>query len=319
MQAYIVQGLMLLYLKAHQVDTGFTQSQVNTYPIPTHAIGIVAEFGASIAIDRYNRRLSLGYFFCAIQIACSVVLLVPNMSMAGHLTAFYLSSTSYGINPLLYSWSNIIAARTADDAARSVILASMAASDGLLWTFWGIVFYPASDAPHWRKGYITLLCVCAALCCWLFVVRWVSYLPLSGHLLESDMNLCTGRSIHRQEAPGHHATSFRRPGPNRHHLCPGDGREAGVSHSRLAIASWQRDQCRSMEMADTLGNLIHVRNAIMGGFSIGAAETGEEQWQRIIDQSCGSWKLSQSMDKAAGVGRAQTPTPTNINNIQEIV
>ncbi|KAH6682136.1 major facilitator superfamily domain-containing protein [Plectosphaerella plurivora] len=181
MQAYIVQGLMLLYLKAHQVDTGFTQSQVNTYPIPTHAIGIVAEFGASIAIDRYNRRLSLGYFFCAIQIACSVVLLVPNMSMAGHLTAFYLSSTSYGINPLLYSWSNIIAARTADDAARSVILASMAASDGLLWTFWGIVFYPASDAPYWRKGYITLLCVCAALCCWLFVVRWVDRYTAKKH------------------------------------------------------------------------------------------------------------------------------------------
>jgi MFS transporter, ACS family, pantothenate transporter len=174
MQAYIVQGLMLLYLKAHQADTGFTQSQINTYPIPTHAIGIVAEFGASIAIDRYNRRLSLGYFFCAIQIACSIVLLVPNMSMGGHLAALYLSSTSYGINPLLYSWSNIIAARTADDAARSVILASMAASDGLLWTFWGIVFYPASDAPYWRKGYITLLCVCAVLCCWLFVVRWVS-------------------------------------------------------------------------------------------------------------------------------------------------
>lgn len=174
MQAYIVQGLMLLYMKAHQTDTGFTQSQINTYPIPTHAIGIVAEFASSIAIDKYNRRLSLGYFFCAIQVACSVVLLVPTMSMAGHLTAFYLSSTSYGINPLLYSWSSNIAARTADDAARSVILASMAASDGLLWTFWGIVFYPASDAPYWRKGYITLLCVCAALSCWLFVVRWVS-------------------------------------------------------------------------------------------------------------------------------------------------
>ncbi|KAM0272840.1 hypothetical protein ACHAQH_008576 [Verticillium albo-atrum] len=173
MQGYIVQGLMLLFMKSHQKSDGFTQSQVNTYPIPTHAIGIVAELGSSVIIDRYSRRVSIGLSICLIQVACSIVLLIPNMSLAGNLTAFYLSSTSYGINPLLYSWSSNIAARTADDAARSVILASMAASDGLLWTFWGIALYPASDAPYWRTGYIAMICVCAVLSSWLFLVRWL--------------------------------------------------------------------------------------------------------------------------------------------------
>ena len=174
MQAYIVQGLMLLYMKAHQTSDGFTQSQINTYPISTHAIGIVAELTSSFAIDRYGRRMSIGFTLCLVQVICSVVLLIPNMSLAGNLTAFYLSSTSYGINPLLYSWSSNIAALTADDAARSVILASMAAFDGLLWTFWGIVLYPADDAPYWRNGYIAMICVCAVLSSWLFLVRWVS-------------------------------------------------------------------------------------------------------------------------------------------------
>ncbi|KAI9147250.1 Pantothenate transporter liz1 [Paramyrothecium foliicola] len=159
MQAYIVQGLLLLYMKSHQASDGFTQSQVNTYPIPTHAIGIVAELVGSVVIDRYNRRLGVGMSIIAVQIACSVVLLVPNMTLSGHLTAFYLSSTSYGINPLLYSWSSNIVVRTADDAARSVTLALMAASDGLLWTFWGVVLYPADDAPYWRTGYIAHLCL----------------------------------------------------------------------------------------------------------------------------------------------------------------
>lgn len=173
MQAYIVQGLMLLYLKYRKDMDGFSQSQVNTLPIATHAIGIVAELSSSLAIDRYNQRLSIGFALCAIQIICSIVLLVPNMSVPGTLTVLYLSSTAYGINPLLYSWSSNIAARTADDAARSVILASMAASDGLLWTFWGIILYPADDAPYWRKGYIAMICISTALACWLFVVRWV--------------------------------------------------------------------------------------------------------------------------------------------------
>lgn len=174
MQAYIVQGLMLLYMKAHQRSNGFTQSQINAYPIPTHAIGIVAELASSVAIDRYGRRLSIGFGLCFIQVVCSVVLLIPDMSLAGNLIAFYLSSTSYGINPLLYSWSSNIVALTADDAARSVILASMAAFDGLLWTFWGIVFYPADDAPYWRNGYIAMICICSVLSSWLFLVRWVS-------------------------------------------------------------------------------------------------------------------------------------------------
>lgn len=172
MQAFIAQGLMLLFMKYYQKSYGFSQSQVNTFPIPTHAIGIAAELSSSFAIDRYNLRLSVGFLFCGIQILCSIILLVPDMSLAGSLTALYLSSTSYGINPLLYSWSSNIAAKTADDAARSVILASMAASDALLWTFWGIVLYPADDAPYWRNGYIAMICVSVVLSCWLFLVRW---------------------------------------------------------------------------------------------------------------------------------------------------
>lgn len=104
MQAYIVQGLMLLYMKSHQRSNGFSQTQINTYPIPTHAIGIIAELASSIAIDRYNRRLSFGFALCINQVVCSVVLLIPHKPLAGHMTAFYLSSTSYGINLLLYGW-----------------------------------------------------------------------------------------------------------------------------------------------------------------------------------------------------------------------
>ncbi|KAF4983734.1 hypothetical protein FZEAL_950 [Fusarium zealandicum] len=173
LQAYIVQGLMLLYMKFRQDIDDFSQTQVNTFPIATHAIGIVAELTSSYAIDRYNQRMTIGFIFCAIQVACSVVLLIPNISVAGNLTVLYLSATAYGINPLLYGWSSNIIARSADDAARSVILASMAASDGLLWTFWGIALYPADDAPYWRSGYIAMLCVSTALAGWLFVVRWL--------------------------------------------------------------------------------------------------------------------------------------------------
>lgn len=165
---------MLLYLKARQTIDGWSQAQINTLPLGTQALAIVVELLAATVIDKSGRRLATGLGLCLIQLVCTVVLLIPKMTVAGNLGALYLSSTSNGINPLLYGWSTIIASRGGDDAARSTILAGMVASDMLLWTFWGIVLYSADDAPYWRNGYIAMVCVVSMLSGWLFVVRWVS-------------------------------------------------------------------------------------------------------------------------------------------------
>lgn len=183
MQAYSTQGMMLLYLKFHQVDYGYTQAEVNTLPLGIQAIGIITEFIAAYAIDHFEQRLMTGITLCIVQVVCSVVLLVPNMGAGGNLAALYLAATAYGINPLLYGWSTVIAARSGDDAARGVVTACMMGAGMLLYTFWGIALYPADDAPHWRNGYIAMICISICLLGWLFVVRRVS--RSSFHLIAS--------------------------------------------------------------------------------------------------------------------------------------
>jgi ACS family pantothenate transporter-like MFS transporter len=165
---------MLLYLKNRKEIDGYTQEQVNTMPLGIQAIGIVAEFAAAAAIDRFNLRLSTGFALLVIQLICTIVLLVPQMTVAGNLGALYIAATAYGINPLLYGWPSIITVRGGDDAARSVIIASMVASGMLLYTFWGIVVYPANHAPYWRNGYIAMIVVIVCLGGWIFLLRWVS-------------------------------------------------------------------------------------------------------------------------------------------------
>jgi len=169
---------MLLYLKARQDIDGWSQTEINTLPLGTQALGIVVELLCATVIDRSSRRLATGLGLCLIQLVCSIVLFVPNMTVAGNLAALYIAATSNGINPLLYGWSSIIASRGGDDAARSTILAGMVAFDMLLYTFWGIVLYPADDAPYWRNGYIAMVCVVAALSGWLFLVRWLDIFTL---------------------------------------------------------------------------------------------------------------------------------------------
>ncbi|KAF2015795.1 MFS general substrate transporter [Aaosphaeria arxii CBS 175.79] len=172
-QSYPVQGLMLLYLKFNQKKEGYTQAQINTYPLGVQGVAVLSELVVAIAIDHFNLRVTSGLALCAIQLACTLMLLIRNTNSMVNIAALYLAGSAYGINPLLYGWSNNIAAKNGDDAARGVILASMVASGMLLSTFWGIALYPADAAPYWRNGYISMIVVITFIASWQFVLRWL--------------------------------------------------------------------------------------------------------------------------------------------------
>jgi len=115
----------------------------------------------------------MGILAATLQTISAVILLIPDVSHAAIMFAFYNAGTSYIVNPLLFGWANVICQRGGDDALRSVILYSMNASSSILYTFWGIVFYPATDAPYWKKGAIVMICIAAVMTALLWVVLWV--------------------------------------------------------------------------------------------------------------------------------------------------
>lgn len=172
---HCTQGLYLLWLKHH--SDVFTQTQVNTYPLGIQAVGIVSNLSAAVYIDASGRRVPMGVLARALQLVSAVVLVVPGAPLAASMLAFYCAGTSYIVNPLLFGWANVILQRGGDDAlrSRSVVLASMNAASQILYTFWGIVLYPASDAPYWRNGSIGMIVVIAFLLSLLGVVSWVRF------------------------------------------------------------------------------------------------------------------------------------------------
>lgn len=174
LEAYVVQGIFLLYLK-HYSPRYFTQAQVNTFPLGVQAVGMVSNFLAAVHIDATGRRVPMGVLAALLQLVCAAMLLVPpdKLGFAGAFVAFYLSGTSYMINPVLYGWASIICQRGGDDAARAVILYSMNAASTCLYTFWGIALYPASDAPYWRKGGIAMVVVVFVMLALVWVVSWL--------------------------------------------------------------------------------------------------------------------------------------------------
>ncbi|KAK7931311.1 Pantothenate transporter liz1 [Apiospora marii] len=150
LEAFVVQNLFLLWLKHY--DGHFSQSQINTYPLGVQAVGIVSNFLAAVHIDATGKRVPMGILACVLQLVSAIVLLVPTISFPGR--------------SLRTIWPG-----PRDDALRSVTLYAMNAVSTCLYTFWGIVLYPASDAPYWKNGYITMIVVVFATLAMVWVVN----------------------------------------------------------------------------------------------------------------------------------------------------
>lgn len=152
----------------------FPQSAVTTYPLGIQAVAIVSMILAGFYMDKTKRNVEVGIVTGLLQLISGAMLVVPSLPTGGTFFAFYLSGTSFMVNPLLYGWGGVIARRGGDDAARAIILYTMNTGGQLLYTWWGIVLYPAADAPYWKKGAIALMVAVVCYLGGLFCVRWVS-------------------------------------------------------------------------------------------------------------------------------------------------
>ncbi|KAJ3547007.1 hypothetical protein NM208_g1732 [Fusarium decemcellulare] len=170
-EAFPLQNTFLLWLKYY--NDRFTQTQINTYPLGVQAVGIVANMLAAWHMDVSGQRVPMAILACLLQVVVGAMLLVRSLSFAGTFFAYYLAGTAYMVNPLIFGWANIILQRTGDDAVRSVTLYSMNIGSMVLWTFWGIIFYSAADAPYWKKGSIALIVCCAVMFGYIWLVHYL--------------------------------------------------------------------------------------------------------------------------------------------------
>lgn len=172
----------------------FPASAINTYPLGIQATAIVSMILAGIYMDKTKRCVDVGILAGVLQFIVGALLVTPGLPTAGIFFAFYLSGTSYMVNPLLYGWGGIIAQRGGDDAARAVVLYTANTGGQLLYTWWGIVLYPATDAPYWKKGAIAMMIVVMFYLGALYLMHWVSLIssltPAESHFTHTN---CTAR------------------------------------------------------------------------------------------------------------------------------
>ncbi|KAK1530001.1 major facilitator superfamily transporter [Colletotrichum paranaense] len=168
LEAWAVQNNFLIWLKYQ--SSHFSQTQINTYPLGVQAVGIVSNMFAAWHMDVTGTRIPMATLAIVLQLVCAILLIIPNIPFAGTFFAFYLSGTAYMVNPLIFGWASIILQRSGDDAVRSVTVYCMNVGSLTLYTFWGIVFYSADEAPYWRKGCIVMIVCCFVMLGYMWAV-----------------------------------------------------------------------------------------------------------------------------------------------------
>ncbi|RDW77070.1 putative major facilitator superfamily permease-6 [Coleophoma cylindrospora] len=157
------------------LSRGYTTIQQNNYPTAVYATAILGTILYSVISDKIQSRwqcsLAVGLTF----ILGSAILISNPRQDAGHFVAFYLLGTTYAPQALWYSWMADVTAH--DFQLRALTTGFMNSWDFAWVTWWPIIFYPVTDAPNYRKGYIASLVTGALI---IPLVGVIAYLEKKG-------------------------------------------------------------------------------------------------------------------------------------------
>ncbi|CZR65449.1 probable permease of the major facilitator superfamily [Phialocephala subalpina] len=162
-QFWLLPTIFMLYSLAIQMELnnvfplwmasrGYTTVQENNYPTGVYAAAIVGTIFYSVISDKIQSRwqcsLAIGFTF----VIGSAILIANPKADSGHFFAFYFLGTTYAPQALWYSWMADVTAH--DFQLRAITTGFMNSFDFAFVTWWPLIFYPVTDAPNYRKGYI---------------------------------------------------------------------------------------------------------------------------------------------------------------------
>lgn len=135
---------------------GYTTVEENNYPTGIYATAIVGTIFYAALSDKVQSRwqpsLAIGFTFV---IGSVILIAIPVDNIAGHFFAYYLLGTGYAPQAIWYSWMADVTGH--DFQLRAITTGFMNCWDFVFVTWWPLIFFPVTDAPNYRKGYIASL------------------------------------------------------------------------------------------------------------------------------------------------------------------
>lgn len=148
----MLQNNVMAYWMASR---GYTTIQQNNYPTGIYATAIVGTIVYAIISDKLQSRWEVSIAIGLTFIIGSAILVSSPSTDAGYFVAFYLLGTTFAPQAVWYSWMADVTGH--DFQLRAITTGFMNSFDFAFVTWWPLIFYPATAAPNFRKGYIASL------------------------------------------------------------------------------------------------------------------------------------------------------------------
>ncbi|KAJ5742310.1 hypothetical protein N7533_011719 [Penicillium manginii] len=146
-----VGGQMALWLKHEAEKHGtYTIPEINTIPTGVQGVAVVTGI-LSTSLCMVYPIWTTFTVATVVLLFSNVVLLVWDIPVGLHFTAYYLLGMTSCITPILFPWVNMI---MKDDAeARAFTTGAMMTCGWIFFSFYPITAFPVLEAPKWRKGF----------------------------------------------------------------------------------------------------------------------------------------------------------------------
>ncbi|CAG7994808.1 unnamed protein product [Penicillium salamii] len=134
---------------------GYTVIQQNNYPTGIYATAIVGTIVYAIISDKLQSRWEVSVAIGLTFVIGSSILVSSPSTNAGYFVAFYILGTTYAPQAVWYSWMADVTGH--DFQLRAITTGFMNSFDFAFVTWWPLIFYPATAAPNFHKGYVASL------------------------------------------------------------------------------------------------------------------------------------------------------------------
>lgn len=134
---------------------GYTTIQQNNYPTGIGGPAILATIAYAVISDKLQSRWEVSIAIGLTFVIGSAILVSSPSTDAGYFVAFYLLGSGFACQAVWYSWMADVTAH--DFQLRAITTGFMNSLDMAFSIWWPLIFFPATDAPDFRKGYIASL------------------------------------------------------------------------------------------------------------------------------------------------------------------
>lgn len=149
----------------------YSIAQINDYPTTTYAIQIVTTLIYAWTSDSIlnGDRLAPIVFGGLVNIICYISLAIWDIPEGWRWTCYILMGAGFGLSGLCMAWAHEICAD--DNEERAIVVASMNEMAYVLQAWLPLLVWQQIDAPQYRKGFITVTCLSAALIATGFITK----------------------------------------------------------------------------------------------------------------------------------------------------